>query len=80
MIFFQGDQSVPIEDYTVTVFPPDYEFRFDPSTNSEEPVLDTFEPALYPERYQSGRTSGLTFTPVAGKNVFAVKLESGDTR
>lgn len=73
-VLSQGKKSVPLQEYVVTIFPPDNEVEYNPETHSEEPVVSTVDLTLFPEKYQSGSTSGLKFSPVQGSNQFDITL------
>lgn len=72
----QGSSYIPLDTYTVTVFPPPTEVKFNPRTQDEEPIAPTYDVSLYPKKYQSKRTSDLQFTVENGNNEFKIVLES----
>ena len=74
-LFHQGDESsVPLQSYTITVFPPDNKVQYNPETNTEEPVPSAVDPALFPKKYRSKTTSGLKYSPTEGENAFDIVL------
>ena len=73
-VSFQGGNSVPIETYAITVFPPDTKFEYNAETDSEEPVPSNVDLSMFSRKYQSTSTSGLTFTPEPGENTFDILI------
>lgn len=74
-ILYQGSQSVPLDEYVVTIFPPVIEVEYNAETDQEEPIPSSTDPALFPKKYQSKSTSGLKFTPERGNNTFDIKMD-----
>ena len=71
----KGDSNIPIDQYEVTVFPPQPQMKTNPKTLELESVSEVDE-SSYPRKYRSRKTSGLKFTPKQGENEFAIKLSS----
>ena len=69
----KGKTNIPLADYEITVFPPQPEVKTNPETLELEAV-STVDESAYPARYRSRKTSELAFTPVKGKNEFAIVL------
>ena len=71
----KGESNIPLDNYTITVFPPGNTVVFDPETGEEEAVTAKVDRNLYPDKYQQSKTSDLKFSPVAGDNDFDIILE-----
>jgi len=57
----------------VAVLPPQPELVTDPKT-TELRAVNPVDARLYPERYRSAATSGMTTTVVAGESTFDIEM------
>ena len=71
----KGKSSIPLGDYTITVFPPANAVVFNPDTGEDEAVKSKVDSSLFPAKYQKVGTSDLKFSPVAGDNDFDIMIE-----
>jgi len=74
LLTYQGSDQVPIDNYTVTVFPPKLETRIDASTGEEELIPHGINKKFFPKKYRDRSTSDIHFSPEPRANKFDVQL------